>query len=139
MANGWYNAGLNLFATKGCSWPADAIKAALLDTGTYTVDLVNHATLASIPAGSRIASVALANKSVAGAGVLDADDATFPTVPAISATVEAILIYLDGASDAVRIPLLYIDTLDTGVFSIQPNGGDFFITWDNGANKIAKL
>jgi len=139
MANQWYYAGLQLFAKKGCDWLNDAIKAALIDTGAYTVDVINHATLASIPVGARIATAAITAKTVTGAGVLDGDDTTFPAVPAVSATIEAIVVYLDGASDAVRIPLLYIDTLDTGTFSIQPNGGDFFVTWDNGANKIAKL
>ena len=140
MANNWYNSGLQKFATKGVDWVNDVIHAVLLDTAAYTVDLVNHATLTSIPAGSRIATpVSLAAKTVTGAGVLDGDDVTFPNVAAVSPTVEAILVYLEGATDALRIPILYIDTLDTGVFSVQPNGGDILISWDNGANKIAKL
>jgi hypothetical protein len=139
MANQWYYAGLQLFAKKGCDWINDTINAALLDTAAYTVNAATHASLTDIPSGARIGSATLATKTVTGAGVLDADDTTFAAVPAISPTVEAILVYLDGASDALRIPLLYIDTLDTGVFSVQPNGGDFLIVWDNGANKVAKL
>ena len=57
---------------------------------------------------------------------------------AVSGTsIEAIIIYKEGASDAASPLLAFIDTA-TGL-PITPNTGDIIVNWDNGANKIFKL
>jgi hypothetical protein len=140
MANSWYNVALDNFAKKQIDWINDTIKAVLIDSGAYTF-AATHADLTSIPTGSRIGTPqTLAGKTVSGGGILDANDITFPAVAQTNPTVEAVLVYAEGGgTDATRTPLLYLDTFDVGALSVQPNGGDIAITWDNGTNKIAKL
>ena len=86
------------------------VKAVLVDTDDYTVDLDNHDFLADIPAGARVATSAnLASKTFTG-GAFDAADFTFAGV----------------TGDPSEALVYYIDTA-TGL-PITPNGGDIDVT-----------
>ena len=135
MSNALYDKAREGFLDGSIDWDSHTIKAVLVDTGTYTVNLGTHANLSDIPSGARIAtSGALTGKTVTG-GVADADDVTFTTVS--GASVEAIVIYKDTGSAASSRLIAYIDTA-TGL-PFTPNGGDVIIAWANTSNKIFKL
>jgi hypothetical protein len=135
MANALYDKGREGFLDGSIDWDTDNIKAVLVDTGAYTVNLSTHDFLDDIAIGARIATSAnLAGKTVT-AGVADADDVTFSAVT--GASIEAIVIYKDSGAAATSRLIAYIDTA-TGL-PITPSGGDIIITWDSGANKIFKL
>lgn len=135
MANALFDNARELFLTGVLDWSTDTIKAVLVDTGSYTVNLSTHANLSDVSGGARIAtSSAFASKTTTG-GAADAADVTFSSVS--GASVEAIIIYKDSGVESTSSLIAYIDTA-TGL-PITPNGGDIIVTWDNGANKIFKL
>lgn len=135
MANSLYDTGRAAFLGADVDWLADNIKAVLVDTGAYTVNLSTHQFLSDIPGGARIATSGNLASKTATAGVADAADVTFTAVS--GATVEAIVLYKDTGVAGTSQLICYIDTA-TGL-PVTPNGGDITVTWDNGANKIFKL
>lgn len=135
MANALFDFGRQGFLEGSIDWDTDNIKAVLVDTAQYTVNLTTHDNLDDVAVGARIAtSVNLATKTVT-AGVADAADIVFTAVS--GATVEAIVLYKDTGTASTSRLIAYIDTA-TGL-PLTPNGGDVTIAWDNGANKIFKL
>lgn len=134
MANALFDKARNAFLTAQINWTTSTIKAVLVDTGTYTVNLSAHEFLADVGAGARIATATVANPTASG-GAADGDNTTFISVT--GASIEAIILYKDTGSDATSPLIAYIDTA-TGL-PITPNGGDIIVTWDNGPNKIFKL
>jgi hypothetical protein len=136
MANKLYDAGRNAFLVGSIAWLSDNIKAVLVDTGTYTVNLSTHQFLSDIPSGSRISTSANLGSKTAVAGVADAADVIFPAVT--GATVEALVIYKDTGTPTTSPLIVYMDTASGLPFT--PNGGDATITWDDTTNvKIFKL
>lgn len=135
MANGLYDKGREGILDGTISWPTDNIKAVLIDTALYTVNLATHQNLSDIPSGARVATSGnLASKTSTG-GVADAADVTFLAVS--GATVEAIALYKDTGTASTSRLIAYIDT-GTGL-PVTPNGGDITIQWSNTANRIFKL
>jgi len=135
MANALYDHGRRRFLEGQIAWLTDTIKAVLVDTANYAVNLSTHQFLSDIPAAARVAiSPALTNKT-STAGVADADDVTFTGVT--GASVEAIVLFKDTGVEATSPLIAYIDTA-TGL-PFTPSGGDVIIKWDDGANKIFKL
>ncbi len=135
MANALYDLGREAFLTGSIDWATDDIRAILVDTGTYTVDLATHAALDDIAAGARVAVSASLGTKTTTAGVADAADVTFSAVS--GATVEAVVLYKHTGVESTSLLIAYIDTA-TGL-PVTPNGGDISVTWDSGANKIFKL
>ncbi len=134
MATSFYPKALEKFARGQVNWDADDIAAVLVDSGAYTYN-VAHEFLSDIPAAARISGIAtLAGKTSVG-GALDAEDTQFPSVTGTS--IEVILIFKRGGSEATSPLLLYIDQ-GTGL-PITPNGGDIRVNWDEGTFKIARL
>lgn len=135
MANALYDNARQLFLTAGLNWSTDTIKAVLVNSGAYTVNLASHTSLADISLSARIStSGALASKTVAG-GAAGAANITFTAVS--GSTVNAIVLYKDTGTESTSTLIAYIDTA-TGL-PITPNGGDIIVTWDTGPNKIFKL
>ena len=135
MANALFDKARQRFLEGQFNWNTDTIKAVLVDTGTYTVNLSAHEFLSDIGTGARITtSGAFTGKATVG-GAADANDVTFTSVT--GASIEAIVLYKDTGTDATSPLIAFIDTA-TGL-PITPNGGDIIVTWDNGANKIFKL
>lgn len=135
MANALYDTGRAAFLNAGVNWTSDNIKAVLVDTATYSVDLVNHDFLDDIPIGERVATSGNFASKTTTAGVADAADITFTSVSGDVS--EALVIYKDSGDATSSQLIAYIDTA-TGL-PITPNGSDINVTWDNGANKIFKL
>ena len=135
MANALFDKARQRFLEGQFNWNTDTIKAVLVDTGTYTVNLSAHEFLSDIGTGARIStSGTFTGKSTAG-GAADANDVTFTSVT--GASIEAIVLYKDTGTDSTSPLIAFIDTA-TGL-PITPNGGDIIVTWDNGPNKIFKL
>jgi len=134
MANALYGKGRDKFLNGSINWGSDTIKAALIDTGTYTVAIDTHEFLSDL-SGVVGTATALASKSSA-LGVADAADTTFSAVS--GNTVEAIVLYKDTGVAGTSALIAYIDTASAGL-PFTPNGGDVTVAWDNGANKIFKL
>lgn len=135
MANALYAKGRQAFGNAGINWPSDDIRAILIDTALYTVNLATDDFLNDIAAGARVAvSGNLANKTNAD-GVMDADDTTITSVT--GATVEAIVIYKHTGVESTSQLIAYIDTGTNLPFT--PNGNNVIIQWPSGADKIFKL
>jgi len=104
----------------GINFLSDTIKAALIDTGTYTYsaahDFYNDISGVVGTPGT------LANKTTTG-GAFDADDLTISAVT--GATIEAVLIYKDTGNPATSPVIGFVDGL-----SLTPNGGNVTIQWN---------
>jgi len=133
MANALYDYGREGHLAGDIDWDANNIKAVLVDTGTYTVNLATHQHHDDLT-GIVATSANMASKTVT-AGVADAADLTFTAVSGSS--VEAIVIYADSGVSSTSRLIAYIDT-GTGL-PVTPNGGDITIAWSDGASKIYKL
>lgn len=122
-------------ATIDLDWINDNIKAVLVDTGAYTVNLATDEFLSDIPGAARIATSGSLGTKTATAGVADAADVVFTAVSGV--TVEAVALYKDTGVAGTSPLIAYVDSA-TGL-PLTPNGGDVTIAWDNGASKIFKL
>lgn len=134
MANSLYDKGREKFASAQINWLTDDIRVVLVDTGAYTFSQT-HEFLSDVPVAARISSVVALSGKALVSGACDANDVTFPAVS--GATIEAIVIYKGGGSDATSPLLAFFDTA-TGL-PITPNTGDIIANWDNGVNRIFKL
>jgi len=135
MANALYDKGREGILDGSIGWATDNIKALLVDTALYTVNLATHANLSDIAAGARIATSANLSGKTSLLGVADANDPTFTSVT--GATVEAVVLYKDTGTAGTSRLLAYIDTA-TGL-PVTPNGGDITVQFASSTNKIFKL
>jgi len=104
---------------------AGTVKAALVDTGTYTYS-ASHQFLSSLSGVVGTAQTIGATKSYTN-GVFDGGDVSYTAVTGNSA--EAIVLYIDtGVAGTSRL-VAFIDTGVTGL-PVTPNGGDINITWN---------
>jgi hypothetical protein len=138
MANGFYQFGMQAFARGEVVWKASGgsnIRTALVDTADYTVDLAAHDFMNDVAAGAR--EETSANMTLVDAaldGVVDANDVTFTGTAGDQC--EAILVYKFVTADADSVPLFWWDTASGLPVTL---GGDVTVSWDNGANKIARI
>ena len=101
------------------------VKAALVDTGTYTYSAA-HEFLSSLTGVVGTAGTIGATKTYTN-GVFDGGDVTYTAVTGNSA--EALVLYIDtGVAGTSRL-VAYIDTSVTGL-PVTPNGGDITLTWN---------
>lgn len=137
MANAIYDLARKAFLDGNIAWLSANIKAVLVDTGAYTVNLVTHEFLSDIPVGARIATSGNLATKTSTAGVADADDVVFANVSPAGTTVEALVLYVDTGVTGTSRLICYIDTA-TGL-PVTTNGADITVVFDSGANKIFKL
>lgn len=138
MANGLYQHGVKNFARGNVAWLASggsAIRTALVDTADYTVDLAAHDFLDDIASAAREeTSGNMTLVDAAADGIVDASDVTF--VGTSGDTCEGLLVYRFVTNDADSLPLFWWDSVSGMPVTL---GGDVTVSWDNGANKIAKI
>ncbi len=118
----WYGSGKQNISGAGNVTTA-VLKAQVIDEASYTF-VRTHPTMeiANVPAAAKIGTaVTLGTVTFPTTNDCDIDVPDF-TVTALTGNVsEAVLIYIEtGATDAQRIPLLYINGL-----TITPNGGNY--------------
>lgn len=136
MASAFYGKALEAFGNGAINWASDTIKAMLVDTAFYTVDLAAHDYLDDIPLGARVGSaVTLASKTNV-LGVFDAADIVFTGLTS-APSIEALVLFKDTGNDATSNLIAYIDTA-TGL-PVAAGATQVNVTWDNGANRIGKL
>lgn len=135
MANFWYEAGLRAFANKEVDWDIDDIRVTLVGT-SYVPDAVNHDFYDDITNVIQDGAASIQNSSVAGAGVLDADNYSFTGVTGTE--VSYLVVSLYNATASLRQLLFCIDTAGANL-PFTPNGSDVTIQWSDGAGKIAQL
>lgn len=133
MANVWYPKYKEALLSGGSdtSLITGTVKAALIDTGTYTYSSA-HQFLSDL-SGVVGTAVTLGTKTVLS-GLFDAADAVFTAVTGVDA--EAIVIYIDTGVAATSRLVLYMDT-GIGGIPVTPNGTDITIAWN--ASGIAQL
>lgn len=124
MASGLYTKGKEALLNGTINLESDTIKVAMVDTGTYTVDLANHDFYNDV-SGVVGTPQTLGSKTFTN-GVFDAADVTFTAVTGNS--VEALVIYEDTGSSATSSLLVYIDSGTN--LPVTPNGGDITIQWN---------
>jgi len=100
------------------------VKAALIDTGTYTYSTAHdfYNDLSGVVGTPQT----IANTTVTG-GLFDGDNISNTAVTGNS--VEAIVIYIDTGNVATSRLVAYIDTGVTGL-PVTPNGGDINTSWN---------
>lgn len=122
MANALYDAGRDGFLLGQIDWDTDDIRAILIDTSAYTVNLSSHDFLNDVPGGARVAVAALTSEASLGAnGTADAADVTFPSVPG-GDTVSAVIIYKHTGTESTSRLIAYYDTVTN--MPLATNGGD---------------
>lgn len=101
------------------------VKAALVDTGTYTYSSAHQfwssASSAVVGTPQTIGTKTYTN------GLFDGADVTYTALT--GATAEAIIIYIDTGSAATSPLVAYFDTGVTNL-PVTPNGGDVTVTWN---------
>jgi hypothetical protein len=101
------------------------VKAALVDTGTYTYSSA-HEFLTSLAGVVGTAQTIGATKSYTD-GVFDGGDVTYTAVTGNS--VEALVLYIDTGTAGTSRLVAFIDTGVTGL-PVTPNGGNISVTWN---------
>jgi len=101
------------------------VKAALVDTGTYTYS-ASHEFLSDLSGVVGTAQTIGATKSYTN-GVFDGADVTYTAVS--GNTAEALVLYIDTGSAGTSRLVAYLDTSVTGL-PVTPNGGDISVTWN---------
>jgi hypothetical protein len=121
MASGLYSKGKEGLLDGSINLETDTIKAALVDTGTYAVNLSTHQYLSDV-SGIVGTDQTLASKTFTN-GTFDAADSTWTGVTGNS--VEAIVLYKStGVAGTSRL-IGYWDGL-----SVTPNGGNIIAQWN---------
>lgn len=128
MANAIYPLFKQRLMTDGlaASLASATIKAALIDTGTYTYSAA-HETLSDLT-GVVGTAVTLTTVAISGSN-FDSDNPTWSSVS--GNTAEAIVLYIDSGVAGTSYLIAYIDTGQTGL-PVTPNGGDITYTVDAG-------
>jgi hypothetical protein len=139
MANGLYQHGVKHFALGDIVWKLTAgsdIRTALVDATDYTVDLATHEfrNATGLASGIEETSGAMTLVDAAVDGVVDASDVTMLTTAGDNC--EGILMYRNVGTAATDLLLFWWDTAGGLPVTL---GGDVTVSWDNGANKIAKI
>lgn len=110
MANAFYSLGAQKVLEGEIDWTTDDIKAILVDTDDYSVNLDTHEFLSDVAAGSIVkTSGNLSGKSTT-LGVADCSDITFTSVTGDQ--FEAVIFYKDSGDPATSPLLLYFDDCD---------------------------
>jgi hypothetical protein len=135
MADGMYKKAVEAFLGGTLDWDTHDIKAALVDTGDYSVNLTTHQFLSAVGWTAIEASCDNFTGKAITNGVADANNITFSAVTGDQC--EAIVIFRDTGNINTSPLICYIDSA-TGL-PVTPNGGDINVTWDDGANKIFNL
>ena len=107
------------------SLSSGTVKAALVDTGTYTYSTA-HDFYDDVSAGVVGTPQTIGSKTVT-AGTFDGADVTYTALSGSS--VEAIVIYIDTGVAATSPVVAYIDSSVTGL-PFTPSGGDVTIQWN---------
>jgi hypothetical protein len=123
------------FLSGQINWLSDPIKAVLLDTTVYVVNVATHQALSDIPVGARLAVSGTFSGKSASNGVADANDVAIVGVS--GNPVRAVVLFKDTGVENTSTLICY---LDQGLgLPLTPSGGTVNLVWDNGTNRIFAL
>ena len=107
----------------------NGIKASLMDTGDYAVNLVTDQDQVDLTDTGIVATSASFTVDVSvSAGVATIDVPANWTWSSVSgAESETIVVYHDSATDSTSLLAIYYDAFDSGM-PVTPNGGDINVT-----------
>lgn len=138
MANLFYVPARSYMLTTGINWTSATLKAMLVMSNSTAGDEIRATFLAGGSGFSvldemdgagysrqTLASVTVTDDLPTGDLVIDCADVNFgATISNGSRQVKGILVYLDGASDSARRPLIWLDSVANGPsFPYSPAGG----------------
>lgn len=111
-------------------WDTDTINAALIDDGTYTVNLATDQDFDDLSGIVTNGTAALASVTAGdvGVGVVDAANTTFTAVTGAQAE-NVVLWEVAGGATNLDPLLVFFDTFASGM-PVTPNGGDITIQWN---------
>jgi hypothetical protein len=129
-----------LAGSPAIDWDADTIKATLIDTAQYTVNLTTHQYMNTntVPAIAKLGTVTLT--ATAASGIANASNLTFTSV---TGTVGAIILWKDGggggttSSGTNDILIAYIDGRQQLTIAANASSGGTAITFDACVGAIA--
>ena len=107
----------------GVNLSSSAVRAVLIDTGTYTYNAA-HDAYDDLSGVVGTESGALANKTITN-GVFDSDNITFSAVT--GDTAEAVVLFIDSGTASTDYLIAFIDSASSGL-PVTPNGGDINVT-----------
>lgn len=136
MANALYDKGREGFLDGSIDWDTDDIRAILVDTASYTVNLATHDNLDDVPGGARVGSAVQLTSKTVTAGVADAADLSF-TGMVSAPSIEALVIYKHTGTESTSRLIAYIDTA-TGL-PVSAGATQVDVSWSNTSNRIFKL
>ena len=122
MATGFYQSGLTAILEGQIDLESDSIAVFLIDSGSYTVDLLSDSTIEDIADAARVSEVTLSGKSVVN-GVFDCDAFTFSSVTGTNA--DAVVLFLNRDDVEECLLICYIDNAPE--FPLTPDGTDITI------------
>lgn len=132
MRNNLFKNAVELFKAGHLDWVEDDFFVVLLSKD-YIPDFINHTTLADVPKEAIIAPPEPMKAKKIIDGKTTADDVFFCNVSG-DKLIEAILIYT--TPEDASSPLLIGHISNAMGMPIAPNGGDIFIKWQIGGNRI---
>lgn len=136
MANALYDKGREAFLKGAIDVSSDDIIAILVDASGYTPNLTTDQFLSDISGGAVLATSDPLTTPTTTAGVFDADDVLWASVPATGQGDFVILVKDTGTPSTSPL----IGRIDTGTgLPVTPNGGDITAVWSSGSSKIFKL
>ena len=131
--NTWYPAGKDLLGTAGVDLETATLAILLMDT-TYVFDPAD-VTVADVTGGQLGTATDIAGTRTLTGGVLTTDT-VFTTLHAVSpgsSNGTAILVFVNGASDSLRLLLgVIVKQSDTTPINIAPDGTDITVTFPTG-------
>jgi hypothetical protein len=122
MASGFYQSGLAAMLKGQIDLESDSIAAFLIDSNSYTADLLSDDTIGDIADVARVKESTLTGKTVVG-GVFDCDAITFSSVTGSNADALALFVNADDVEECQLI--CYLD--DAPEFPLTPDGTDITI------------
>ena len=146
MANAFYTSAEELLRSGEIDWVNDRFKLLLVNTSMIGGYHARNADkfLCDIPIGVRVATADITNTSVID-GAAGADDVYFDCIEPIVKKTKAgalitnvaggMVIYKDTGNEKTSLLVCFIDKA-FGTFPMIPNGGDVWVSWDTGPNKI---
>ena len=146
MANAFYASAEELLRSGEIDWVNDRFKLLLVNTSMIGGYHARNADkfLCDIPIGTRVATADITNTSVID-GAADADDVYFDCIKPIVKKTKAgslitnvaggMVVYKDTGNEKTSLLVGFMDNA-FGTFPMIPNGGDVWVNWDTGPNKI---
>lgn len=128
MASGVYSTAIKAIMDGDVDLLSDTIKACLVDSADYTVDLTAHDFFDDVPSGARatngIGTLASKTTSIATT-VVKFDAADLVLTAADGDPSEAVVIYKDTGVEGTSQLLAYLEL----TAPVDPNGGNITLVW----------